>query len=110
MRQLGRPLRHQRRLPLAPQRDEREHVRALRFAAVRLRPGIGQDLRLRLGPTSSAGAYLMMREMSAGTGADSAESWIPVVASNSAILAFASAISFFSWNFWSGPTAMASSA
>ena len=48
MRQLRRPLRHQRGLPLAPEGDEGEDVGALRLAAHGLVPGVGKELGLGL--------------------------------------------------------------
>jgi len=46
MRQLRRPLRHQRGLPLAAQRDEGEDVGALGLATRGLVPRIGEELGL----------------------------------------------------------------
>lgn len=44
MRQLRRPLRHERGLSLAPERDEGEDVRARRLGFADLRPGVGEKL------------------------------------------------------------------
>jgi hypothetical protein len=48
MRQLRRPLRQQRGLPLAAERDEGEDVGPLRLAAHSLVPGVDEELRLGL--------------------------------------------------------------
>ena len=50
MRQVRRPLRHQRGLPLAAEGDEGEDVGALRFAAHGLVPGVVEELGFGLAP------------------------------------------------------------
>ena len=44
MRQFRRPLRHQRRLPLAAERDERQHVRARRLRPADFSPRVVEQL------------------------------------------------------------------
>jgi hypothetical protein len=48
MRKIGCPLCHKRCLPFAAEGDEAEKVRALRFTALCLFPGIGEELCLGL--------------------------------------------------------------
>ena len=50
MRQVRRPLRHQRGLALAAERDEGEDVGALGFAAHGLVPRVGEELGFVLAP------------------------------------------------------------
>jgi hypothetical protein len=48
MREVRRPLRHERSLPLAAEGDEGEDVRALGFVVLGLRPGVVEEPGFRL--------------------------------------------------------------